>query len=275
MTNIYALSDIHGLYESMLETLSRVDFEADPDSKFVFLGDYIDIDQDSAKVLYHIYDLHKKFPEQVIALLGNHEEYFIDFLFGDDDIMWLQDDNGLTTIRSFVSDLDIVQLSSIANSAGDTQLDRYQSMRKHLVDIVLSKHSELMSWLKKLPVYYETEDQIFVHAGVDEETGVYWKDATEKFYFTQKYPASVGKFIKDIVAGHVAVNSIANDFAFNEIYYDGFNHYYIDAGSHGTPDHIGLLKFDTQTKKYTGFKKILIPPDSTQWVEYPVRAYSA
>jgi hypothetical protein len=41
VTNIYALSDIHRRYDEMLECLSLVNLDTEPDSKLVFLGDYI------------------------------------------------------------------------------------------------------------------------------------------------------------------------------------------------------------------------------------------
>ena len=43
-------------------------------------------------------------------------------------------------------------------------------------EAILEKDIELLNWLKELPMYYETEHEIFVHAGID---GKYWKEAND------------------------------------------------------------------------------------------------
>lgn len=42
--------------------------------------------------------------------------------------------------------------------------------------------------VKKLPLYYETQNLIFVHAGVDEEAGEWWNIGTDDYTFLNKYP---------------------------------------------------------------------------------------
>ncbi len=63
----------------------------------------------------------------------------------------------------------------------------------------------------------------------------------------------------DIIAGHVATSSIANDPYFHDIYYDGQSHYYID----GNVPHSGVipvLMYDTDAKKYYQMKKSSAAP---------------
>ena len=57
-----------------------------------------------------------------------------------------------------------------------------------------------------MPAYYDADDQIFVHAGVDEEAGEYWMWGTSDDLLFGKFPASKGKFYKTIVAGHVGIS---------------------------------------------------------------------
>lgn len=97
--------------------------------------------------------------------------------------------------------------------------------------------------------YYETETQIFVHAGVHEEAEEWWKYGTPEEKFLCKYPASGGRFYKDIIAGHISTSQIANDENFHDIFYDGDSHYYID-GDVNTSNRIPLLKYDDVTGKY-------------------------
>lgn len=66
MAMIYAMSDIHGYYDLMVENLKLIDLE-DKENKLIFCGDYID-GPDSSKVLYKIKKLMEKYPDQVIYL---------------------------------------------------------------------------------------------------------------------------------------------------------------------------------------------------------------
>ena len=50
----------------------------DSQSKLIFLGDYIDRGEDSKEVINVILQLKKKY--KVIALRGNHEDMFLDFI---------------------------------------------------------------------------------------------------------------------------------------------------------------------------------------------------
>lgn len=105
------------------------------------------------------------------------------------------------------------------------------------------------AWMRTLPLYYETDRQIFVHAGVDEDAGEYWKIGTDPNIFLSKYPAETGKFYKDIIAGHVGTGQIANNRDFHGIYYDGYSHYYID-GTVAVSRKIPVLMYDSNKNSY-------------------------
>ena len=102
-------------------------------------------------------------------------------------------------------------------------------------------------------MYYETDTQIFVHAGVDEdipEEEIQWCTlGTPDYVMTGKYPPSIGHFYKDIIAGHVAASHLARDFRFRDIFYDGESHYYID-GSAAKFGRILCLAYDEKPEKY-------------------------
>ncbi|MGE9993616.1 metallophosphoesterase [Peptoniphilaceae bacterium SGI.137] len=87
-----------------------------------------------------------------------------------------------------------------------------------------------IDWLQSLPRFYQESNTIFVHAGIDEALGRNW-EYTDDYTLTSKYPAVTGKIegleLK-VVAGHVYTSEIANNDGFSDIYYDGFNHYYLD-----------------------------------------------
>lgn len=76
MSDIYAMSDIHGCLDAFEYALSLVDFSGD--NKLILLGDYVH-GPDSYGVLKKIMRLQNKYgSDKVIALLGNHEEMVCD-----------------------------------------------------------------------------------------------------------------------------------------------------------------------------------------------------
>lgn len=90
-------------------------------------------------------------------------------------------------------------------------------------------------------------------------------------YFTEQYPHRLGKIHgldKKVVAGHVHTSSISGDRRFNDIYYDGASHYYIDGDVLSTGD-INVLMVDTDTDKYykvtENYNIPIEPYDSEAW----------
>lgn len=104
-------------------------------------------------------------------------------------------------------------------------------------------------WMQTLRKYYVEGNTIFVHAGVDEEADDLWKWGTEDYVFTEKFPAQLGKFYMNIVAGHIGTGMISNDPNFHDIYYDGESHYYID-GTVLDSGTIPVIQFDVDNNKF-------------------------
>ena len=113
-----------------------------------------------------------------------------------------------------------------------------------------------------MPTYYDAENQIFVHAGVDEEAGEYWMWGTSENILLDKFPAVKGRFYKSIVAGHVGTGTrdLANDRDYHDVFFDGESHYYVD-GSVYKGGKLLLLGYDENDGKYYQIerdKKILV-----------------
>ena len=115
------------------------------------------------------------------------------------------------------------------------------------------KFNPFINWFKKRyrdKRYYETDTQIFVHAGIDEEAGKFWKELTSSEMFTNKFPLTTGGFFKDIVSGHVASWEVAKDKTYQgKIYHDNKSHYFID-GDVKNSKTIPVICYDTVTKSY-------------------------
>lgn len=118
---------------------------------------------------------------------------------------------------------------------------------------VASADDPVVAWLRELPYYWETDTQIFVHAGVDEEAQDLWRYGSEDAYFCEKFPWSTGTFLKDVIAGHVGTATIADDPWFHDVYWDGQSHYYLDGSVH-VSHRIPVLKYDTVARRYTCFR---------------------
>lgn len=254
MSYIYAISDIHGYYEQMIDSLKVLDLK-NLENNIIFLGDYIDRGNDSCKVLYYVKELYESYPEQVTILLGNHDEMFLNWLyFQYDEVKWLSQDHGMTTVKSFFTVEEYKKIIGMIQ----TTSGYYDEISMLFKEEIKKKHNELLEWLLiifKQPRYIETEQQIFVHAGILEEAEDLWKHGTPQEYFTQKYPAEIGYFYKDIIAGHVSSAEVANKQEYlGRVFWDGESHFYID----GTVEESGtipVLKYDTKNRKYSFFEK--------------------
>lgn len=204
--------------------------------------------------------------------MGNHEQTFLEYLNSKDrdilNVEWLGFDKDFDTVNSFISTSTrekIFQLSS-----GESYHDYLLRISKMIKNDILKNHSKLVKWLKNMPLYYETESQIFVHAGVDEEAEEYWRYGTSDEYFLSKFPATFGKFQNDIIAGHISTSSLAKDKEFHKVYWDGKSHFYID-GKTNVSGIIPVLKYNTSTSKYTSYTKKLDRSESFKWEEYPIK----
>ncbi|CVK46250.1 metallophosphoesterase [Streptococcus pneumoniae] len=240
MAKLFAISDIHGHYNEFIKSLNKIDL-SDKQSKLILLGDYIDNGHQSFQVISKIIELEELHPNQIITLLGNHEEWFYDWLILENPTS----SSFSETIKSFFSpeELTYILKSNVNNfEAG---------VRNEIKNNI--KFNPFINWFKKRyrdKRYYETDTQIFVHAGIDEEAGKLWKDLTSSEMFTNKFPLTTGEFFKDIVSGHVASWEVAKDKAYQgKIYHDSKSHYFID-GDVKNSKTIPVICYDTVTKSY-------------------------
>lgn len=255
---IYCMSNIHGGIEELITQMKQVDLEGD--NRIVFLGDYIDYGDSSYQVLQYIWDLQKKYGDKkVIVLKGNHEQMFLEWIEdyrntysdGLEDYMpfndWLRTDfeYGANTISTFLSSQQMEFLNQISRTCS------LEAISRETVQMILSNHENLIRWINNMPSYYEAENPIFVHAGVDEEAGEYWMWGTSDNILLGKFPATKGKFYKTIKAGHVGTGSknLADNRNYHDVYYDGESHYYID-GSVYKGGKLILLAYDKDEDKY-------------------------
>lgn len=223
MLKIYAMSDLHGMIVSLRERLSQLNMNEirNGDTKLLLLGDYIDRGYNSFKVLDTLFHLQNDLGENVIILKGNHDQWFLEFLDGFNP-QWLGNIRTTAFLSEFLTESE---LGNVNHLIARMRQDLAHGIVKKAME---ERHGDLLLWMKSLPLFYETDHQIFVHAGVDEEAGDLWHIGTSDEIFMGKYPPQKGFFYKDIIAGHVSVSTASGNRKLHDVFYDGQSHFYID-----------------------------------------------
>lgn len=191
--NTFAISDIHGCVNELRALVDRVNPQKG--DEFVFLGDYIDRGGYSFEVIEYLIELSQRF--SCVFLRGNHEDMFFDYLSGLNESTFLQN-GGNKTLRSYKGN-------------GCNLNDENPMMR-----LLPKKHKLLFQEMKYL---YETDDYIFVHAGIDTDyigaRHVYSKQQSketvlwDRDFHYQKRHLYIGP--KTVIYGHTPGDRIANE----------------------------------------------------------------
>ena len=102
--NIYALSDAHGMNEKFDEAIKDILLVKQPEDKIIILGDNIDRGLGSLEIIQSIMSLQEQYgSDNVIALMGNHEEMFLAWLKNKYNTLSLLN-GGARTVQSFIKD---------------------------------------------------------------------------------------------------------------------------------------------------------------------------
>lgn len=236
MAKIYAISDIHGYLDEFINALNKVEL-SDKDNRLILLGDYIDNGSKSFQVLSKIIELEEMYSGQIITLFGNHDEWFYEWLIPETPTASAFGE----TIHSFFSPEELKEI--LVSNPNNFEI---------AIRNAIKTKTKFIDWFKeryKDKRYYETDNQIFVHAGIDEEAGDLWEELTNPETLTNKFPVTTSAFIKDVISGHIASHQVARDDSYlGKVYYNQ-NHYFID-GDVNHSKTIPVLCYDTITKKY-------------------------
>jgi len=173
MDKIFAIGDIHGTMVKLAAMLDRlvIDWERD---LLLFIGDYIDRGPRSAEVVDKLIELKRRHPG-IEFLMGNHERMLLDFLAGDDEWRYLANGGGVT--------LDEYRERSAANDA-------------------LEIPDEHMEFYESTVLYHETDDYIFVHAGMRPPFQLVEQAADDLLWIREDFIRSAHDFGKRVVFGH-------------------------------------------------------------------------
>ena len=166
---IFAVGDIHGCRTKLDRLMEVIDWRPERREELVFLGDYIDRGPDSFGVVETVLELKARYRDRVTLLMGNHEHMFVNFITGRESISLTA--NGVAwTMRSY-------------ERGGDfpvAHLDFYQNLR----------------------LYYETDDHIFVHAGLRPGLSLEEQSVEDCLWIRDDFLGSDFDFGKTVVFGH-------------------------------------------------------------------------
>lgn len=183
---LYAIGDVHGQFFKLEKLIERLNIK--DNDILVFLGDYIDRGRRSFEVIDFLIKLKDK--HNCVFLKGNHEDMFMDYLSGINENMFVVN-GGRKTISSYEE-----------NGYNINEFTPY------LERVVPQKHIEFFRRLKN---YYETDEFIFVHAGIHPTTEMK-RQPDEYLFWDRAFSYSQTKYSgKVVVFGHTPSNKILNE----------------------------------------------------------------
>jgi len=177
MERIYAVGDIHGCYDKLLVLMEKMDIDFESDT-LVFLGDYIDRGPQSFEVVAYLADLKQRYAN-TIFLKGNHEEMLEKYLSGEDRITYLVN-GGQQTLESYMN-----------------------RPRPEGEPAIPSTHLE---FFKSLRIYYETQNYIFVHAGLKNKVPLEKQKTEDLLWIRRRFIESKYDYGKMVVFGHTPLH---------------------------------------------------------------------
>lgn len=160
----FVFSDIHGEYDALMSGLSEAGFSIDnPNHILVSCGDNFDRGPRSKEIYSYFSQLKRQ--GRFIGVKGNHDAMFLEYLEKGMDgefVLFNILHNGLgETLNSFLhipnNEMNVAQLNEMKN-----------------------KLTSVKSFVKSLPLYYETKHFIFCHAGIN-PTKVPWQNTSEDY----------------------------------------------------------------------------------------------
>ena len=178
MGKIFAIGDIHGCISQLDGLMAQLDIDAKEDT-LVFVGDYIDRGSDPKGVIDHIIDIRKSI-RNVVCLSGNHEDMFLNYCLDRRDEELYMSNGGMRTLAS------------------------YGFSREGTEELILPEsHREFFTSLR---TYHETDDYIFVHAGLRPAVHLDRQDRDDLLWIRFEFINSPYDFGKTVVYGHTPVS---------------------------------------------------------------------
>ncbi|WP_227013978.1 metallophosphoesterase family protein [Paenibacillus psychroresistens] len=166
MTRTLVVSDIHGCYAKWIDLLRKVEFKPKAD-RLIILGDYVDRGLQSREVVDHIIRLVQD--GEAIALRGNHDQRFMEWVTLNNTLHDTKfvEHGGLQTINSYCQ-----SKYSLADILKPGVLEQAKAL-------IRKNYRAHIQFIDSLPLYYEDDYHIYVHAGLNPFYKT-WKEQPER-----------------------------------------------------------------------------------------------
>ena len=188
------IGDIHGAYKALKQLLEKANLPKD--TKYIFVGDYVDGWSESAEVVSYLIDFSEK--NDCVFIRGNHDELLYNYLkYNDDNPAW-------------------------RSQGGESSIQSYAKLSEEEIE----KHLQFFENLSNYHI--DSENRLFVHAGFMNQNGpqheyypnlVYWDRTLWEMVCAMdesiseendKYPKRL-KIFKEIYIGHTPVTRVGFD----------------------------------------------------------------
>ncbi len=185
------VGDIHGGFKALKQLLETTNLPKD--TKYIFVGDYVDGWSESAEVVSYLIDFSEI--NDCIFLRGNHDELLYKYLkFGESNPMWLSQ-GGESSIKSY---------AKFSESEKEKNVKFFENLENYYID---------------------SENRLFLHAGFTNQHGpqheyypnlVYWDRTLWEMACAMdssiseeddQYPKRL-KLFKEIYIGHTPVTRV-------------------------------------------------------------------
>ena len=149
MKRTLIISDIHGELDTFDKLLQKAKYDANND-QLILLGDYVDRGPNSKGVLNRVIELKDL---GAIVLRGNHDDMMVAAIDDEPGARERWERNGaIPTLQNYDPSIEGMEIP-------DTDI-----FREHI------------AFIRELDYYHETEEYIFVHAGVQPDTPIHETD---------------------------------------------------------------------------------------------------
>lgn len=168
-----AIGDIHGMHDQLCRLLQKTEEflrrnRSIRNSRYIFLGDYIDRGPDSRSVVRLLRSLQER--RSVVCLKGNHEDLMSRFHLNEENNQTFFLNGGRNTLASY-----------------EGHQEEFEADKK---------------WMSNLPTSFEDEMRIFVHAGLQPGVSMERQSDHAKLWIRDRFLEFKGDFSKYVVHGH-------------------------------------------------------------------------
>jgi len=186
----FAIGDTHGCHKALLQMLEQCrDHAAGRRYRLIFIGDYIDRGPNSRAVVETLRGLAQRDPENVVCLMGNHEDMLLDAIDSGDPTHWLRN-GGRDTLASYgVRDPQELPADDIA-------------------------------WLKSLRLSFDDGKRFFAHAGVDPDLPLDRQPKDALLWIRGPFLRATKDYGRLIVHGHTPLEDAKPDVRANRVNID-------------------------------------------------------